>query len=114
MLPLWHKPTPNTSRSGRPFGVTRLLGTRASTYGWSASSWSWKPSGLLGAVASTGAGCGRFEPRSAFHFEDELVARLGRKEFPVPAYQYTMKSGETRWVRDALLRPDGIFSIEYL
>src|SRR4051794_14167807 len=53
MLPFWHKPTPNTSRSGTPLGVIRLLGTRACTYGWSASSRSWKPSGLLGAVAST-------------------------------------------------------------
>lgn len=52
--------------------------------------------------------------RYRFRFEDEVVAKIGCRAFPVPAYQYTTTNGEEKWRQQALIRPDGFFAIEYL
>ena len=49
-----------------------------------------------------------------FGYEDEVVAKIGCRTFPVPPYRYRTQNGGEKWRQEAVIRPDGFFSIEYL
>jgi hypothetical protein len=49
-----------------------------------------------------------------FDYEDEVVEKIGCRTFPVPPYWYKTQNGGEKCHREAVIRPDGFFSIEYL